>query len=890
MKRALSTLAERIYRTLLRLYPRRFRDEFEDDLVRAYRDRVAEDRHRGPLGRLRLLIYLAADFLTSLVAVHAHDPTATSFAHGPGSRATLADSVPLDLRHALRSYRRDPVFALPAFLTLAVGMGAATAMFSIADGITFQALPYAEPDRLVVAGPGRERPGLTSPADFREWRERASTITVAAALPQQSTLRGDDGVIEVSGVAISPDFFEVLGVERGIGRAFLGADHAADAPPTALLGHGLWTRRFGADPSVLGRPLELNGRLFTVVGVLPSDFVPPEALTLEGAQVWYPLAHSGTDLTARTYSLRVLGRLSEGVSVQAPHEELQAIQSALQAERSMPDVNVTVAPLHEVTVAAITTPMRILLAAVGLLVLMTLGNVANLVLLRSARRAREASVRSALGASRGRQIRRALTEGLLLSSLSGVAAVLVAVVAVGVVQRVDPGGIPRLAEVGVDARALGFAALLSFAVGLLLGLIPVARRTGTPVLLDRGTADRTGSSRRLSATRTVLVAGQVALAANLLIGAGLLVNSFVRLNNTDLGFEAEDAAWLELSLPTYRRVPLDERTRLYESVLLRLGEIDAVDVAGGGDDLPFAPDRRETWASREGLTLDDGENPPRAGLHRVTPGFFEALGTSLLGGRAFTATDRADSEPVAIVNGTFARAQWPGQSPLGRRLRLGHPTEDTPWMTVVGVVDDVREAAPSAPVQSEVYIPWMQAPTLGMSIVVRGGADPGTLLPALRRAVREVDPALPVDRAGTLADHVAAHNVEPRFYMLLLTSFAGVALVLVAVGVYGTMAYAVQGQRHALGVRLALGATRTRVLVAVLRQGAVIMALGLAVGCGVALLGGRILEAHVFEITPTDPPTLFVMTAFLAMIGLAASWFPARRAASTEVVDALRVE
>ena len=878
---------ERAYALLLRLLPGRLRDEHGEELLEAYRDRSIEPRHRGPLGRLRLWTLLLTDLPRAAALVRRpRDPRP----RGDGPMTALAQ----DVRFAARSFRRRPGFALAALATLTLGVGAGTAVFSVVDGIVLRPLPYPEADRLVVVGTtdgASDRAFSSSPVDVRDWAERSRTLeALAASRLERRILRGDGEPEEVMGAGVSAAYFDVLGVRPALGRPFTAAEDRPGVEGVAVLSHAFWTRRFGGDLGTLGRTLRLDGEPFTVVGIMGPGFHPPEAVHHGDVEVWYPIQRVQDDLTERgNFFVQALGRLTPGATVEAAREELEAIGRALSAET--PEVGLRwpmPEPMRDRTVGEVGPRLLLLGGAVGLLLLIACANVANLFLLRASERAREMAVRSALGAGRGRLSRQLVTESVVLCGAAGLLALGVAEGAVRAFRAYGPGDLPRLSEVGVDYRVLAFGMALSLVTGIVFGLLPSrsvarARPAGT---LREGAAGAGGGRAGL---RGGLVVAQTAVALVLLVGAGLLVHSFVRLVGVEPGFEAEGVAWMTVRLDGDAYPTDEERSAFFAALLRDVEALPGVRAAGGTNILPLSPSRNQTWARPEGLEVPEGEEPPLVSWHQVLPGTFEALGIPVLRGRGFTPRDDATAPSVVAVNESLARTFWPERDALGRRVAMGSGP-DPRWATVVAVVGDVRQRGLAAEPTPELYVPFLALPRTAASLVARTDGGPAGLLPAMRERAQELDPSLPLDDYGTLADHVRASVTAPRFYAGLLAAFAALALLLAVVGVYGTTAYAVAQRRHEVGVRMALGARGRDVSALLVRRGARLTALGLALGLGGALLATRVLEDFVYGVTPTDPATLAAVTATLGGLGLLAAWLPARRAARQDPARTLRSE
>ena len=809
--------------------------------------------------------------------------------------AAAMETLLQDLVYALRSFRRRPGFALTAVLTLALGVGATTTIWSVVDGVLLSPLPYPAPDRLVQLGTlfrdddgGRLR--ALSPPDVFDVQETSTTLEASAASRLERRVLGGDGEPEeLSTAGVSAEYFEVLRVAPALGRAFTPEEDAAEGPPVAVLSHGFWRRRLGGDPGAVGRTLVLDGALFTVVGVMGPDFHPPGAIHHQDVELWYPLARVNDALDDRgSFFVQGIARLAPGSSMEGARAELAALGDRLsQAYPDGPRRRLGLAPLRESTVGDVGRTLWVLFGGVGLLLLIACANVANLFLVRATERDREMAVRAALGAGRWRTLRQLLTEGLVLAGAGGVVAVGLAHLGVGAFRRWSPSGIPRLDEVGVDPEVLAFALILSVATGLVFSAAPAARALGSAT--DPLREHASGASRGRARARSLLVIAQTAVALVLFVGAGLLVNSFVRLQRVDPGFDVGGVAWLRVYLRGDAYTS-ETRAAFYRDLLERARAIPGVEVVGGTDNLPLTRNRSRSFVSPTGLVLGPDESPPAVSWHAVLPGTFEALRMPVLGGRAFTERDDDQGPPVAMVNQAAANLLWPGEDPVGQTYVPGTPDSGNDPITVVGIVADVRHQRLDTPPEPEMYLSAFQFPRVLMNLLARTDGDPGALLEPLRQAVWEMDAGLPLPDHGTLSSHAADSIIEPRFYTLLLSTFAAVALALALVGVYGTLAYTVELRAHELGVRLALGARGEDLLGLVLRRGMTLVGVGLVLGCVLSLLAAGTLERFVFGITARDPATLAAVSAALAALSVVACLIPALRAARLDPLTTLRSE
>ncbi len=826
----------------------------------------------------------------------------------PKSKPQRMDSVIQDLQYTIRSFARRPAFFLVALITLALGIGSTTTIYSVVEGVLFRALPYPNADRLVQLGalfPGRVRMSPISQLNLRDWQERNTVFeSLAAARWVDLDISGDAQPERLAGAGVTSNFFSLLGTVPLIGRSFTDAETRSEQSRLAILSHGLWQRRWGGDPSVVGQSVTLNTERFTVIGVMPADFRGPEAFRLHVTDVWVPLLVSviGRDYGGRGRGyFTVVGRLKPDVGLLKAQLSMDALTAALAEEypeantRRGEIIKTQVVPLYDQTVGTIGQTLTILLAAVGFLLLIACANVANLFLARANDRRRELAVRSTLGASRGRMVRQLLTESVVLAVAGGALGVGVAYAGVSAFTNFAPGDVPRLAEIAVDLPVLGFALALSLVTGILVGLAPAVQSSN----IDSNAAIKEGAghspSKHTSRLRSGLVVAETALALVLLIGAGLLVNSFVRLINVDPGFEPDGVTIVQMydglgyrrsqnAALTLRR-ELNERVKAIpgvQSVAFSLGLL-----LSGGRSKGTIP-----------IAVEGREDPMNLGTATwVGPDFFETFGMQMApGGRDFRPSDiNLFSDPddhantaVVIVNDAFAREAWPGTDPIGRRVR---PPGDASWVTVIGVVNDITRSGLDTPDLPSMYF-VDQAGVIGppLFMVVKSDLDFAALAPTLRQAIRDVDSDLPIGRLSTMNALIADSITAPRFYTLLLSSFGAVALVLAAVGIYGTISYTVGQRTREIGVRMALGADTVNVLSMVVREGLVLSAMGISIGLASALLLSRTLASFLFGVTTTDPTTFIVASLILLSVAVVACCFPARRAARLDPAITLRSE
>jgi putative ABC transport system permease protein len=797
------------------------------------------------------------------------------------------DTFLQDLRFAARTLLRNRGFTAAAVLTLTLGIGANTAIFSVVDAVLLRPLPYRQPDQLVAVW----NAGWRSPAEFAAVREATPGFEGVGAFHEGAgfSLTGTGEPARLTGARVSSELFQVLGATPALGRGFgPGADQAG-AERAVVLGHALWRERFGGDPSVVGRAVTLDGEPHTVIGVMRPDFRFPTRET----QVWvaarFEPGNVG-DYWGNT-SFQIVGRLRPGVTPEVARGQVRAVAARTRTENPLWTPaegyveSVEVAPLREKMVGEVRPLLLLLLGAVGLVLLIACANVANLMLARAAGREQEVAVRAALGAGRGRLVRQFITESLLLTGAAAVLAVLLTTWTMGAFVALLPPDVPRAGEIRMDPRVLGFTAVAALVTGCLFGLAPALRALRiADTLRQAGRGVSPGrSQRRLSGA---LVVGEIALAVVLVTGAMLVVQSFWRLRGVDPGFRPERLVTARVD-PLPAKVGDDARARaFYQGVLERAAQAPGVEAAGASSQLPVRGASGKMAFRVDGAEQDPG-NLPMGFYEVVTPDYLRTMGVSLKRGRGFTGADRDGAPPVALVNEAMARRFWPGQDPVGKRVGYPWPSD---WMTVVGVVADVANDGLGKTPEPAIYRPFAQAPAQSMRVAVRGAADPAVLTAGLRAAVAGVDPDAPLSEVQTMEARVSASVAQPRFTAVLLLSFALVALALGAVGVYGVIAYAVSRRTREIGVRMALGAHGGDVLRMVVRQGAVLAAAGIAVGLVGAFAATRALRGMLYGIAPLDPATFVAVPLALAAVALLASYLPARRAARVDPMVALRSE
>ena len=798
-----------------------------------------------------------------------------------------------DVRLAARSLRRSPGFLAVALVTMAIGIGVSTALFSVVDGVLLRPLPYPHAERLVALYTTnvarQQRTGAVSRADFEDWRAQSRSFDAMAAFQASGAVLGGREPQHVPAARVSASFFDVFGVVPARGRAFSReADEGAEK--VAVVTHAFWQGRMSADEAAVGRPLILDGEPFTVVGVLPATFKAPAAV--REAQLFLPLSPDGKAGQNRGGRyLGVAARLRADASTRQALAELDTVARRL--EQAFPDSNggrgVSVRPLHDATVEAARPPIVVLFVAVTFLLLIAATNVAHLLLPRALARRHEVAVRVALGASRRRVARQLLTEIALLWLLGAAAGVTLAAWLVSLIVAYAPTQVPRLDEVTVDGRVLAFGILSALVAGVAFGLLPALQATRVqPADSLHGGRMPGLARRRLSGT---LVAGEMALALVLLVGAGLVVESLRHLVAEPPGFDPDGLLTAEISLPAKRYASPAARAQFYAALVPRLAALPGVSEAGFVTPLPFSSDSITTRLSVPGRDQSPAEQP-RSVYHAATPRYFRAMRIPLRRGRLLADEDTREATPVVVVNESFARTVFPGEDPIGRRIRIGVRTADgdPERFEIVGVVGDVHHGTLGRAMEPELYVPAAQH-TWGWGVLaLRTRSDPGALAAVVRREVSALDPELAVIATSTMRERLAASLAAPRFVASLLSIFAAVAALLAGIGLYGVLATTIAQRASEIGIRMALGARVADVLRLVVGEAARMAGVGIVVGLLAAAAVTRLMAALLFGVGPRDPLTFAAVTAALFAVALAAALVPAWRAARTSPAVALRRE
>ncbi len=799
-----------------------------------------------------------------------------------------------DLRYALRNLAKSPGFTVVAILTLALGIGANTAIFTVAKQVLLDPMPYPDPERVMVIMESNPEAGLprfsVSPPNYVDFRDQNQSFESTAALTGGTfNLTSNDGrrPERLRALMVTGGFFDVYGIQPQTGRTIVDDDDRPDAAKVVILNHGFWQRRFGGAPDIVDQVLQLDGEGYTVIGVLP-------AAILESVDVVAPLALDYSEIGRGAHFLGMRGRLKPEVTQAQAHTELKAIAARLEAE--YPDSNTgwttIVMPLKDLMVEDFRGIVWLLLAAVGLVLVVACVNVANLQLVRMAAREREVAVRAALGAGRWRLVRQFLTESTLLALAGGALGALLAWRGTGALVALAGDDVPRAEEIVADGGVLLFAFGLSLLTGFVFGSLPAfqASRPDLQGTLKEGGRGQAGGVHG-STVRSILVATEVAVAVVLLVGAGLLIRSLQRLVDVDPGFEPRGALTAQLELPGARYAEDQDRALFYRRLFDDLGALPGVEEAGGVVPMPLTGSGFILTFYVEGTPMPEPNKFPNANIRVINEDYFEAMKIPLLSGRGIERRDGFDAPWVVVINESTATKFFPGQNPLDQRITFDDPEdEDARWMTVVGVVGDVHHEELSEATDPEIYWSYQQRPRSSTTLVLRTGADPGALAGPLREALQRIDPELPVYRVRTLEEIVDASVAQPRFNSLLWGVFAGLALLLASIGVYGVVSYSVAQGRRDIGVRLALGAGRSGILAMVLKGGLVLIGAGLAVGLLIAVFASKLLERMIFEVSTTDVATFAAVVVVLAVVGTLACLLPAWRATRVDPVVALRDE
>ena len=799
-----------------------------------------------------------------------------------------------DLRYGARMLFKQPGFTLIAIVTLALGIGANTAIFSVVNGVLFRPLPYADADRLYWVTIDRQDLGnrfTLSAADFLILKKHNQSFEKLAVLQGDlMILTGGPEPQRIAAHKVSADYFAALGAKPELGRTFLEDEDQPGKPLVAVISHSLWQRHLNSDPEPTGRTISLNDKIYTVIGVMPPDF-----RLFRSVDVW-PILQVSPPKRHGPFGMRMVAKLKPGIGEPQVRAELVALRD--QAEREWPDPesnsglkwSYEAEPLKEVMTGSLRPVLLVLLVSVGCVLLIATANVANLLLARASTREREMAIRAALGASRFRLLRQLLTESVLLAAAGGALGLLLASYGIDLLLKLEPGNLPRMNEVGIDKGVLVFTTCVSLLSGILFGLAPALQvsRTNLNESLKEGgrSSSETRGRKRL---RGLLVVSETALALVLLAGAGLMIKSFVRLQQVNPGFNPEGVLTVQVSPPP-ARYSNAQKIAFHRELLERVRGLPGVQSAGTSSDVP--PQNVDDVDTFEvaGQPVPPDQNRPLAERIILSTDYFRAMGIPLLSGRDFELADDGDAPPVAIVNQTIAQRYFPGGDAVGGRLHFGDFGPEAQWITIVGVVGDVKNNGLSAEDALTIYQPFEQGPTVPICLFLRSSSSPETLTAGVRDAVQAIDKGLPVSNIKT-GDQLLYEAVgQPRFHTFLIALFAAVAMLLAAVGIYGVISYSVAQRTHEIGIRLAVGARPQDVLLLVIRQGMVMASIGTGIGLFAAFGLTRLMSSLLFRVSATDPLTFAGVAALLVGVALLACWIPARRATKVDPMVALRYE
>ncbi len=803
-----------------------------------------------------------------------------------------------NLRYTIRTLRKSPGFTVVAVITLALGIGANTAIFSVVNAVLLRPLPYKDSSRLVVILNQGRNP--VAPANFIDWRSQSQAFSyMGAAEYWTPNLTGTVNPEKLWALHITPDILPMLGIKPLLGRVFLPEEQEIGKEHEVVLSYPIWQSHFAGNPEIIGQSVALSGETYTVVGVMPRDFKFAPFWATKAA-LWAPLALGSRITDHGGSSLRIFARLKDSVSLEQAQAEMTGITGRLEREFPGTNQDMQVISLHEKVVGNIRPALLVLLGAVGFVLLIACANVSHMLLARAAGRREEIALRSALGAGRWDMFRQLLTESLTLALLGGAAGLLLAVLGVRVLLALGPTAIPRVETITVDGRVLLFSLGISLLTGVVFGIAPAWRATSVNLSDALKEGDRgSGDGMQRNRLRGVLVGSEFALAVVLLAGAGLMVRTFVALQHVDPGFDPHDVLSMVVGVAGTEEAAAGHTGNFYREVLQRVSVVPGVESASGINHLPLAGDE---W----GLPFRiEGRPPERPGKELVAtyrvvfPGYFRSMRIPILHGRDVIDADNLHAPGVVVINEYLAQRYWPGEDPIGKRISFDGPAENPSWLTVVGVAKNTVRSSWISPPKEEVFLPYLQnhsyletpSPAFAyLTLVVRASREPGALAPDLRAAIRSLDKNIPISEVQTMDQVVAEATGESRFYLALLGVFAAVALVLAGVGIYGVMSYAVSRRTHEIGIRMALGAQERDVLKLVVFHGIVQALAGVAVGLVAALALSRLMAGLLYGTRPTDPATFAVVALVLGIVAVAASYVPARRATKVDPMVALRYE
>lgn len=811
------------------------------------------------------------------------------------------ETVLKDFRYGIRSLLKRPGFTAIAVITLALGIGANTAIFSLVNAVLLRGLPFADPDRLVMiwedasfAGFPRNTP---APANYVDWKTQGQSFADMAAQDMRSfNLTGDGEPEKVEAFGVTANYFPLLGIKPALGRAFTNEEDTPGANRVVIINHNLWQQRYGGEQNIIGRQLSLSGEKYMVVGVMPAGFQFLDSKV----GMWVPIGFTAEQLTQRNrHYLSVVARLKPGVNIEQANAEVRAIHQRIAQDHPHEAGRITayVRPLRDEVAGDVRRPLLVLSVAVGFVLLIACANIANLLLSRAASRRREMAVRAALGASRMRIVRQLLMEGLLMSAAGAIGGLVLAWWSFSFLQRLIPDGLALSTKLTLDFQVLGFTLLLTFITTLLFALIPAFQisKIDLNLALKQG-GGRSGLNAGGNRLRSAMVVAEVALALVLLVGAGLLIQTFFKLQEQYAALRSESVLTLRTVLPDKRYSELSQRTNFYKQVLARVQSLPGVVSAGYATSIPLAWKGGTSGFVPEGRSLEQlssGGIAYDANHRQVTPDYLKTMGIPLQRGRSFNDGDNEQSTRVAIINETMARQYWPGEDPLGKRFTMDDPNDKATWVTIVGIAGDVRQMGVDEPVKAEMYFPCQQGQEpfyTPRDLTIRTSVDPLSLVAAVRNEIHQVDPEQPISNIRTMSQMLGEETASRSLGMTLLTIFAGLALLLATVGIYGVLAYFVVQHTQEIGVRMALGAQRSNILTLVLKKGMTLTLLGVGIGLVIAFALTRLMASLLYEVSAADPVTYVAISSLLTAVAFFACYLPARRATKVDPMVALNYE
>jgi len=893
---------EHVFELILRLYPKEFRRRYGVEMRAFVRARRGEPRYATPWGAFALVCHVLVDGVAGAVREHlaTHAPSSSASRATPGRVALVPDHEPPeelmailvhDARYAARTLRRRPAFTIVSAITLALGIGATSAIFGVIDSMLFRPLRYPAPEQIVVVSMTRGGSLREPPAypDFVDWREQSRSFQSLGVTRSQSVnLTGRENPERLSGNFVSASLLTLLGAEPLAGRLFARDEtEVGVASPVAVISEGLWRRRFGADPAIVGNSIVLNGQPFTVIGIVPSTFA-----FFSGTEVYLPITYypNNAGLTRKDHSMFVVGRLRPNVALTAADAEMRTIGARLAEQFPAENAGsgAHVESLHTLLVGDVRAPLYIVMGAVTLLLCIACANVANLQLSHAVARRREMSVRSALGAGRWRLARQLLTESVILSALGGLLGVAVAYGGVALLIKILPIDLTFFSPIRVDGRVMAFAALVSIATGIVFGLAP-ALHASRASLKDALSTRAGGLAARVGRVemRGVFVVAQLALSIVLLVGAGLLTRTLVKLQQVDLGFDTSNLLTMEFRLPATKYSQPRQVSEFFTRAIAEIRSVPGVRSAALVRAVPLSGNSDARAYAVAGAPEPEKGQAPVLQLNTISPGYFRTISLPLVSGRDVNEHDDSDAPPVVVVNETFARREWPNASAIGQRIRF---VDSDRWLTVVGVAHDAKHFGPADQPTPQAYIPYMQVPQIFTSVVVRANRDAIALGPLVREAIWRVDRDQPVWKVRTMDSLVANSLGSKRVLLALVGVFASVALLLAGVGIFGVMSFAVTQRTHEVGVRMALGASGGEVLRLIVGQGLRLTLIALLLGLAVAAGATRLMASQLFGVTPSDPVTFATVPVVLCAVAALACYLPARRASHLDPLTALRRE